>query len=361
MGGIKKLMNRKGFVNIAILIILVVFPMFNSPYKIDVMAKCVSFVIFAISIDLLWGYTGILSLGQAVFFGLGAYIAAISNNVSKGLPNYMAAYGLTEVPAIFEPLKNPFTGIAFALLLPALFAFLIGKLLISGKVRGVFVSLITMAMANVFQLYANNAQKYTGGSNGISNIQRPNLFGNVLTIEGNYYFLLILAVIVFVVCFFLTNSKFGKALNAIKVNEDRMEFIGYKVSDYKVFIYVFSSVLAALSGILYARTAGMMSPAVTGIEMSTMAVIYVAVGGRGNLTGAVAGCLILSLLERFMASFIGDVWKLIVGLMLLAIVCFLPDGIVGSFLRWKPAFSKSCSAKSKKNGGAAIGDVKEDT
>lgn len=336
----KRKISRRFAINLILLVIVLLFPLFNSPYRIDIMAKCVSLVIFALSIDLLWGYTGILSLGQAVYFGLGAYIASVSSNVSVGIPNYMATYGITEVPLLFRPLTNPVAGVLLAILIPAILAFLVGKLLLSGAVKGVFISLITMAIANVVQLSINNSQKYMGGSNGISNISRPKLFGTVLSIEQNYYFIVLLVLAVFALCSFLTKSKFGKVLNAVKINESRMEFIGYNVIDYKVFIYVISSALAALSGILYAKTCGMISPSVTGIEMSTLAVIWVAVGGRGNLTGAIAGCLILNWLERFMANILGDSWKLIVGVILLAIVFFLPDGIIGTLSKWKPQIGK---------------------
>lgn len=332
----KKRLTRRVLINFIILILVLLFPLFNSSYQTDIMAKCISLVIFALSIDLLWGYTGILSLGQAVYFGLGAYIAAISSNVSVGIPNYMATYGMTEVPLVFRPLMNPSVGILLAIVIPGLFAFLVGKLLLSGDVKGVFISLITMAIANMVQLYINNSQKYTGGSNGISNISRPKLFGTIMTIQQNYYFIILIAVVVFVFCSYLTRSKFGNVLNAIKINENRMEFIGYSVMDYKVFIYVVSSVLAAVAGILYAKTSGMISPSVTGIEMSTLVVIWVAVGGRGNLTGAITGCLILNGLERFMANIIGDYWELIVGVILLVIVFFLPDGLIGTILKWNP-------------------------
>ncbi|MDR3278701.1 MAG: hypothetical protein LBT12_08000 [Oscillospiraceae bacterium] len=332
---IHSLPGGKTVLNLLLLAVILLFPLFSSPYQTDTMAKCVSLIIFALSVDLLWGYTGILSLGQAVPFGIGAYIAAIGNNLSKGLPSYMTTYGLTEAPAALAPLKSPFVGIALAIIIPAVFAFLVGRLLLSGQVKGVFISLITMALSNVLQLYTNNAQKYTGGSNGVGNISRPRLFGEVLTIDQNYYFVAAVVLLVFLLCLFLTSSKFGKALTAIKTNENRMAFIGYNVTSYKVFIYVFSSALAAVSGVLYARTSGMISPAVTGMKISTLAVIWVAVGGRGNLTGAVAGCLLLNWMERFMANAIGDFWELIVGVILLAIVFLMPDGIVGAALKWR--------------------------
>jgi urea transport system permease protein len=318
------------------------------------MAKCVALIIFAISVDLLWGYTGILSLGQAVSFGIGAYIAAISNNLVKGMPSYMKTYGLTEVPFALRPLQNPVVGIVLAILIPAALAFLVGRLLLSGQVKGVFISLITMALANVLQLYTNNAQRYTGGSNGVGNISRPSLFGNTLTIEQNYYFVTAIVVLVFLFCLFLTSSKFGKVLTAIKTNENRMAFIGYNVTNYKVFIYVIAAALAAVAGILYARTSGMISPTVTGIKISTLAVIWVAVGGRGNLTGAVLGCLLLNWMERFLANVVGNYWELIVGIILLAIVFLVPDGIVGAALKWKPG-RKAKGGVSDEGTGAGTG------
>jgi urea transport system permease protein len=192
-----------------------------------------------------------------------------------------------------------------------------------------------MAVANVLTLYVNNAQKYTGGSNGVNSISRPALFGSTLSITQNYYFVVFIAIAIFALCAALTSSKLGKVLGAVRVNENRVAFIGYNVTSYKVFIYVVSSAIAAVAGILYARTSGMISPSVTGLRMSTLVVIWVAVGGRGNLTGAAVGCLLLNGMERFMAGLIGDAWELAVGIILLLIVFFMPDGIVGAILKTK--------------------------
>jgi len=324
---------RRASINALLLIFLLVYPLVSGDYQIDTMAKIASLMIFALSMDLLWGYTGIMSLGQAVPFGIGAYIAAISNNVVKGIPSYMRTYGITEVPAVFKPLTNPYIGIALAVIIPCLLSYFIGRLLLSGKVRGVFVSLITMAVANVLTLYVNNAQRYTGGSNGVNNVSRPTLFGHLLNISENYYFVVAIGIIAFVLCIILTSTKLGKVLGAIRINENRVAFIGYNVTSYKVFIYVVSSALAAVAGILYARTSGMVSPTVTGLRISTLVVIWVAVGGRGNLTGAAVGCLLLNGLERFMSGLIGDAWELVVGVILLLIVFFVPDGLIGAFLK----------------------------
>jgi urea transport system permease protein len=339
LGGIKKarlIFTRRAGINALILAFVALYPVAAGAYRTDVLAKTLALVILALSVDLLWGYTGILSLGQAVPFGLGAYIAAISDNVSRGIPDYMVTYGITQLPAAFMPLTVPAVGVALAVAVPAALSYLIGRLLLSGRVRGVFVSLITMAVANVATVYINNAQKFTGGSNGIGDITRPAPFGHALSIYGNYYFVMAAAVLAYAFCYYIGSSRLGRVLGAIRANENRAVFIGYRVSDYKVFIYVVSAALAAIAGMLYARTTGMVSPAVTGIRLSTLAVIWVAVGGRGNLTGAVAGCLALNGMERFAAGFLGDAWELAVGAILLLIVFFMPDGVIGAVLRFRP-------------------------
>ncbi|MDR2088329.1 MAG: branched-chain amino acid ABC transporter permease [Clostridiales Family XIII bacterium] len=335
---------RRATMNALLLVFILIYPLTTGLYQIDTMAKVIPLMIFALSADLLWGYTGIMSLGQAVPFGIGAYIAAISNNVSAGIPSYMRTYGITEVPAVFRPLTNPYLGTAFAILIPCLLSFMIGRLLLTGKVRGVFVSLITMALSNVLMLAVNNAQRFTGGSNGVNNVSRPSLFGHILSITENYYFVALIAALLFAVCAALTSTKFGKVLGAIRVNENRVAFIGYNVTSYKVFVYVFSSALAAIAGILYARTCGMVSPSLTGLRLSILVIIWIAVGGRGNLTGALFGCLLLNGMERIMAGIIGDAWEFVIGIILLLIVFCVPDGLIGTLLTARPGLKKKEAA-----------------
>ena len=340
MGKTLGLLKNKGmerYVDLGVLLFLLLFPLLFSPFRTELMGKFIVFIIFALSLDLLWGYTGLMSMGHAVLFGLGGYTLAISYSMEKagGVPDFMARFGITEIPALFLPLANTGTAFLLGLLLPGLLAGLLGYFIFSSKVSGVFFSLITLALAQIFEVFIANQQRYTNGFNGIGSLPRKILFDRTLSLNQVYYGVLIIAVLVYFLCLWLVSGRFGKVLQSIRENESRLKFLGYKPSSYKIAIYVISGMLAGLAGMLYLPMNAFISPGDTGLTFSTAVLVWVAVGGKGNLTGAIVGTLVINWLQVLLSEAISDYWLLVLGIIVLVIVYFVPPGIIGKLKEWQ--------------------------
>lgn len=320
--------------DIAILIFLAVFPFFAREFRVEMMGSYICYAIFALSLDLLWGYTGLLSLGHAVLFGMGGYMIGLSYQIQNGVPAFMQREGITELPWFYAPLKDPIVAAIIGIVLPAAFAFLIGKFVFSSKIKGVFFTIITLALAQIFKDFIINLQKYTNGFNGLQSIQRFALHKNSpLTKVQYYYVILAVGTAVFLFCMWLTNSRIGKVCTSVRENESRLGFLGYNTSAYKILIFTVSGALAGLAGVMYAPCTSTITTEDIGVAASTMAVIRVAVGGRGNLTGAVVGTLLVSWAQSLLSEYFSGYWQLIIGVLLLAVIYFIPDGIMGRIIK----------------------------
>ncbi|TLM98891.1 urea ABC transporter permease subunit UrtC, partial [bacterium] len=246
-----KLLPVHRYIDISILLLLLLFPLFSSPFRTEFMGKVMVYMIFAMSLDLLWGYTGLMNMGHAVLFGLGGYIAGISSSLLKtlpdALPDFMARFNLTEVPLLFVPLTNSVVAFLLALLIPGIVAAILGWFIFSSRINGVFFSLITLALANIFELFIANQQKYTNGTNGIGGLPRKIMFDMPLTSEQLYYVILIITVLVYLTCLWITRSRFGTILQAIRENEGRLTFLGFNPVRYKIAVFAISGILAGLA------------------------------------------------------------------------------------------------------------------
>lgn len=273
-------------------------------------------------------------MGQGVFFGLGGYITAISLVSRRGVPMYMSSLGVKELPLIVKVIGNNFSYHLFAVLIPGVLAAVLGWFIFSSKIKGIYFSLITMALVEVFELLIQTGQTLTGGSNGIGGV--PKLYfadGSSLSLKQMYYFMLLCLVIIYFICRFITGSKFGKIAKAIKNNEIRADFIGYNSANYKIVLFTISGVIAGFAGSLYAPMNGMISVSDVGLTFSTTMIIWLAIGGRGNLTGAAVGCLLVNLGKSFLSEFFTDSWQFILGIILVLVVFFMPEGIVGKLIK----------------------------
>jgi urea transport system permease protein len=215
-----------------------------------------------------------------------------------------------------------------------LVAAVLGWFIFSSRITGIYFSLITMALVEIFELLIQAGQQLTGGSNGIGGV--PKLYfgsGTCLTLTSMYYFVLVCMVIAYVLCRFITNSKFGKITKAIKNNEARVDFLGYDSARYKLILFVISGMLAGFAGALYAPMNGMISTSDVGLTFSTTMIIWLAIGGRGNLTGAAVGCLLVNLGKSFLSERFTDSWQFILGVILVLVVFFMPEGIVGKVMK----------------------------
>lgn len=324
--------NRNKFfyaVDILMFLLFALFPIFGSILRITMMGRILCFIILAYSLDLVWGYGGLINMGQGVFFGIGAYVAAISLVSREGVPMYMSNLGIKEIPGYVKFLDSNVTYPIMALVLPALLAGIVGCFIFSSKIKGIFFSLITMTMVKVFELAIQAAQSVTGGFNGIGGIPKLYFDGESLNIKQMYYVVLAFAVLAYLFCRYLTNSKFGKIIRATKDNEQRVNFLGYNSANFKIILFMISGMLAGLAGMLFAPMNGMVSSTDVGLDFSTTLMVALAVGGRGNLTGAALGTVIVYFGKSYLSELFPNVWQLILGVVLILVVFFMPEGIVG--------------------------------
>jgi urea transport system permease protein len=309
-------LGRVRLVTVVIVVLAVLFPLMTGQFQVGLMVKFLIFAMFALSLDLMWGYSGILTLGHAGFFGLGAYAMAL-------VLIHFARPGAT------------YLGLLAAVILPALLAASMGYFLFYGKVGGMYFVIITLVVSTVLQQMAINFIGLTGGLNGLYpipplDIYIPGLADFEITGEiPLYYCMLVCLVVVFLLCWKIVNSGFGRLMEAIKGNETRTEYFGYNLANSKIAIFSLSCALAGMAGGLYAGAIGFISPDLLGIAMTTEVIVWVAVGGRGTLTGAILGTLLVNIVAFFLSGQVVTVWYLIMGSFLVAIVMFRPKGVMG--------------------------------
>jgi urea transport system permease protein len=302
--------------------------------------KFLALAIFALSVDLIWGYTGLLSLGQGLYFGMGVYAVGYSLSLQKaardaGKPliaspdmaptQFMEYCRLEQVPGWIGPLIDIRLALVLAIVLPLLFATAFGYVTFRLRVKGVYFSLITQALLLSIFTLVDNQQPYTGGRVGMTYLPYLEVFGHRFTdIEMNYLITTAL-VLAFLVCAALMRSKFGKVLTAIRDNENRVLALGYDTAMYKTFIFALAAALAGLAGALYVSTLRTAGPDVMGIAFSINVVIFVAVGGRGTLAGAVLGALLVNLANTYFNNENMHAWGALV--LLASLTVAIPTGL----------------------------------
>lgn len=329
-------------------IFLLCAPMFLTDFRIDLLAKFLCYSILAVGICLTWGYTGILSLGQGVYFGLGAYCMAMYLKLEaspNGVPDFMEWSGVTELPWFWKPFENPLFAIGAAMLIPILLATILGYFTFKNRIRGVYFSLISQALVVVFVTLFIGSQELTGGTNGLTNFTTA--FGISLVdpkVQRVLYYLTVgFLLLTIIFALWLTRSRAGKVLIALREGENRVRFLGYNPTSFKVFIYGVSAALAGLAGVLFVLQVGMISPEMMGITPSIEMVLWVAIGGRYSVFGAVIGSLLTNSAKSFFSESYPDIWLLFLGALFILVVLVMPNGIVGLAksiyqkitLRWK--------------------------
>jgi urea transport system permease protein len=323
---------------VAVIALIGAYPYYGSnAYVLSLLGKFLCFAIFALSIDLIWGFTGILSLGQAVYFGIGAYFVALSLKINYALthptryggkiPDFMEWNGLTELPGFMTPLINTPFAVLCALVVPTLFAFLFGVITFKRHIYGVYCAVITLAESLILQDFIIEYQAYTGGFNGITD------YGNYAT-PWFLWCILAIVVVFFLVSRALTHSRVGTVLKSIRDNDVRAEFMGYNVANYRIFVFCVSAFMAAAAGALYAAWVGIISFLDAGPVFSIEGVIWTAVGGRGTLIGPFIGTFLVKGAEFFLSGVLASWWQIIVGGLFIFVVLVMRDGIVGSIGNW---------------------------
>jgi urea transport system permease protein len=310
-----------------------------SDYSLNLFGKYLSLAIFALGMDLIWGYTGILSLGQAIFFGLGAYSMGMYVLLQSGgtgvygepLPDFMIWNRVTELPLFWKPYQHFVFALLSSLLLPVLAAVAIGFLTFRRKVGGTYFAILTQAIAFAAWLLCNRNELNLGGTNGLTDFK--NLLGFSLSSPGTQralYLVTVLCVIVTLLCCrWLVNSKMGLVLTAIRDQERRLQFLGYPVATYKIFIFALAAGLAGLSGALYAPQVGIITPSQIGVLPSLEVVVWVAAGGRGTLVGALLGAVGINAARSVLTAWYPEWWPIILGGTFVGVVILFPEGVVG--------------------------------
>lgn len=332
------------------LLLLVVLPLLNvlpsedswlyvSDFSLNRFGKFLAFAILALGLDLIWGYTGILSLGHGVFFGLGAYCIGMHLMLSIGsesvygsaLPDFMVWNQVKELPFFWKPFNSFPVAVLGAILVPTAFALVFGFLAFRSRIRGVYFAIITQALALSAWLVFNRNETNLGGTNGLTDFKT--ILGFRLSDAGTQRALYILTVLclggAYLLCRWIIKSRAGRVLVAIRDSEQRVLFSGYSPSNYKLFVFVVSAALAGLAGMLYVPQVGIITPAQIGVLPSLEMVIWVAVGGRATLVGAILGAVGVNFGRSILTNHFPSLWPFFLGGLFIAVVLLFPDGLVG--------------------------------
>jgi urea transport system permease protein len=341
-----------------LIVLLVLVPLVLSEFRLNLLAKYLCFAFPAVGIVLIWGYGGILSLGQGMFFGLGSYMMAmylklesttsdssaqaLSEFFGSSLPDFMVWNSVEALPWWWEPFHYWWFTIPAIFILPALIAFVLAYLNFRKRVGGVYFSIITLALASIMSIVIIGQQGVTGGINGITDFKT--FFGVSFEAPGMrtrlYYLSVIFLVAALIVGKFVISSRLGKILVAIRDREDRVRFSGYDPAMFKGFIFALAAVISSVGGALFTLQVGLASPSLVGIVPSIEMVIYAAVGGRLSLIGAVYGAILVGAGKTFFSENFVEYWLYFIGGLFLLVVIFLPEGLA------------SLLGKSKRNSGA---------
>ncbi|MGH9690781.1 MAG: urea ABC transporter permease subunit UrtC [Candidatus Acidiferrales bacterium] len=320
-------------IQIAVFLGLALAPYYLSPYNLSLLGRFFALSILALGLALVWGWGGILSLGQGVFFGLGAYALALHLKLlglAPGeVPDFMVWSGMGRLPWWWNIFHSAGVALAAVVVVPAMAAAGLAWLVFHRRVGGVYFALITQALALAFSTLLISEQPYTGGFNGLTGFST--LLGYTITdprIEhGLFWVTLLLMAGAFVCLQWLLGSNFGKILLAIRDGENRIRFLGYNPVPYKVVVFAIGGALAGISGALFTLHAGVISPAMVGVVPSIEMVAWVAVGGRESLVGAIAGTLLVNFGKDWVSSAIPSLWLFVMGLLFVLVVTVAPKGL----------------------------------
>lgn len=315
--------------------LLFMAPIYLNDFRINLMGKFLTYAIVAVALDLIWGYGGMLSLGQGLFFSLGAYALAMHlklENSGDSLPDFMIWSQVDELWPLWQPFQNAPFALAMVIVIPTIVAFVIGYLIFRSRVQGVYFSIITQAMTLIFSLLFIAQQPRTGGTNGLTDLQQ--VFGytraDPLFLKNMYFISLVFLLVAYVSCWWITQSRFGRLLVATRDDESRVRFLGFNPVIVKTVVFSFAAALTGIAGALYVVQDGIISPAQMGVRPSIEMVIWTAVGGRGTLLGGIIGAVIVGWSKSLISAQAPEIWEMIFGALFVFIVLCLPKGIAGT-------------------------------
>jgi urea transport system permease protein len=363
--------GKQGAIGLLVLaaLILLVLPLALDAFRLNMVGKYLTYAFVAVGLVLCWGYGGILSLGQGVFFGLGGYCMAMflkleasdpeSTKIQStpGIPDFMDWNQITELPLMWEPFHS-FGFTLFAVIaVPVVLALVIGVAMFKRRVGDVYFSIVTQAIALILTVLIIGQQGLTGGVNGITDL-RTMLGWDIRTDEAKLILYFVNALLLFgciLLGRFILTSKLGRLLVAMRDKEERVRFSGYDVASFKIFVYCVAAAFSAIGGAMFALQVGFMSPSFVGIVPSIEMVIFAAVGGRMSLLGAVYGALLVNYGKTYFSETFPELWLFLMGGLFIAVVMYFPNGLAGLWeshgrkwlgkLRRKPVEAKPMAVK----------------
>jgi urea transport system permease protein len=357
--------GKKGAIELAILaaFIFIVMPLWLDIFRLNLVGKYLTYAFAAVGLVMVWGYGGILSLGQGVFFGIGGYcmamylkleasdLASTAHQTTPGIPDFMDWNQVTRLPLFWEPFHSLIFTLVAVIMVPLVLAYVISTAMFKRRVGGVYFSIITQAIAAILTILVVGQQGLTGGINGITDLKT--LHGwNINTSSAKYvlYYVngaLLLGVIM--LCRFLLSSKFGRLLLAMRDKEDRVRFSGYDVANFKIFTFSMGAAISAIGGAMFILQVGFMSPSLIGIVPSIEMVIFAAIGGRVSLVGAVYGTLLVNYGKSAFSESFPSLWLLFMGALFIGVVMLFPNGLAGLYDVYLKARLEKLATKFKKN------------
>ncbi len=340
-------------------LLLAVLPLLNaagwlSDFALGVWGKYLCYALLAISVDMLWGYTGLLSLGQALFFALGGYMHGMYLMRMIGdlgqyrlpIPDFLVFLGWNRLPAFWEPFDSFAFAMLMVLVVPGSLSFVFGYLAFRSRIRGVYFSILTQALtyAAMIMFFRNNL--LMGGNNGFTDFKF--ILGHSLvdpagapaTIRGLFIATGAVLLAVYGLCRWLSTTKFGLIQRAVRDGENRVLFSGYAAANFKLFAFVLCALIASIGGALYVPLAGIINPEEMKPEKSLEAVVWVALGGRGTLVGPILGAIGVNWLKSWATRAFPDLWLLLLGALFIVVVLFLPGGLVSIPQRLAPLWKR---------------------
>ena len=315
----QKTIGRELLIALPVFAILFLAPLFAGTYHTRLLTKFILFGMFAMSLDLIWGYAGILSFGHAAYFGLGAYAVTLILSHVKIAGTLLAVLGSVALPVIVGLFMSFF--------------------LIYGKVSGVYFSIITLVVTLIMEQLSVAWYTVTGGLDGFFPVPPFNLFGYQLDADSNnglmiyFYIVAIAAAIVFAGLYLLSKSRYGLILQAMKNDPQRTQFMGINIATARTIVFTLSCGIAGLAGGLMGPLEDFISPSLFSLLLSTQVMIWVAVGGRNTLIGPFFGAILLGYLQAFLSGIIVEAWYLVIGIILVVVVIFWPDGLAGALMK----------------------------
>ncbi|HSP01232.1 MAG TPA: urea ABC transporter permease subunit UrtC [Thioalkalivibrio sp.] len=341
------ILAKRGLGGVLILaaLILVVLPAIMGIDELNLAGRYLSFAFVAVGLVMAWGYGGVLSLGQGIFFGIGGYAMAMflkleasdpestSIQTTPGIPDFMDWNQITALPWFWEPFGSLVFTFFAVLILPALFAWIIGTAMFKRRVSGVYFAIITQAIVVILTILIIGQQGLTGGVNGITDLRTLKGW-DIRTDEALfilYYVNAVLLIGAVLLGMWILSTKYGRILIAMRDREDRVRFSGYDVANFKVFVFCVAALMSGVGGAMFTLQVGFMSPSIIGIVPSIEFVIFAAVGGRLSLLGAVYGALLVSYARTMVAEAYPQLWLFVIGGVFIAVVMFAPDGLAGLY------------------------------